>query len=80
MLYVYVLQSKKDSKLYIGFTKDLKGRYESHNAGKVESTKDRAPFELLYYEAYKEENLARRQELFYKTSQGRRVLKRRLGL
>ena len=51
MYYVYVLQSKKDMKLYTGFTKNLKLRFEQHQKGKVESTQDRRPFQLIYYEA-----------------------------
>lgn len=38
MYYVYVLLSKKDNKKYIGYTKNLKLRFELHNKGKVEST------------------------------------------
>lgn len=53
MQYVYVLKSKKDNKLYIGYTKDLKKRFSEHQSGKVASTKSRAPFELVYYESYK---------------------------
>lgn len=30
MFYTYVLQSEKDNKLYVGFTKDLKQRFEQH--------------------------------------------------
>ncbi len=41
MFYVYILESVKDDKLYIGFTKDLKKRFLKHNAGKVFSTKSR---------------------------------------
>ena len=51
MHYTYVLQSEKDMKFYTGFTKDLKLRFEQHNKGFVESTKDRRPLKLIYYEA-----------------------------
>ena len=78
MFYVYILQSKKDKKLYTGFSKNLKERIEQHKKGRVEITKNRLPVELVYYEAFKDERAARRQELFYKTGQGRRILKKRL--
>jgi len=55
MFYVYVLKSKKDNLLYTGSTKDLKHRFKLHNEGKVPSTKNRTPLELIYYEAYKSE-------------------------
>ena len=45
MLYTYVLQSEKDNKFYVGFTKNLKLRFEQHNKGLVESTKERIPFQ-----------------------------------
>lgn len=47
MYYVYVLLSKKDKKRYIGYTANLKLRFKLHQSGKVESTKDRRPFELI---------------------------------
>jgi putative endonuclease len=80
MFYVYILRSKKNSKLYVGFTKDLKNRLEKHNQKKVKSTKAGVPWKLLYYEACYNKNLARKTELFYKTSQGRRQIKKKLNL
>jgi putative endonuclease len=62
MFYVYILRSKKDDKLYIGSTNDLRKRLIEHNRGEVFSTKSRIPFELIYYEAYKEEGDARKRE------------------
>ncbi len=51
MYYTYVLQSDKDDRFYTGFTKDLKLRFERHGKGLVESTRDRRPLRLVYYEA-----------------------------
>lgn len=62
MYYVYILKSKKDKLLYTGSTNDLKKRFTLHNSGKVFSTKNRLPFELIYYEAYKAEKDARNRE------------------
>lgn len=39
MFYTYILLSKKDKKMYTGYTKNLKSRFEQHNKGLVESTK-----------------------------------------
>ncbi len=80
MHYVYVLKSIKSDKLYKGSTNNLRERLRSHNEGQVRSTKSGRPWELIYYEAHKTKNLARITELFYKTSQGRRQLKKKLGL
>ena len=62
MFYVYVIKSKKDSKLYIGFTNDLRKRLAEHNQGLNKSTKHRIPFILVYYEAYFSEKDARSRE------------------
>jgi len=52
MFFVYILKSKKDNKLYIGYTPDLRKRVKEHNLGFVNSTKSRKPLHLVYYEAY----------------------------
>jgi putative endonuclease len=51
MYYTYVLQSEKDNAFYLGFTKDLKLRFEQHAKGQVDSTKNRRPLNLVYHEA-----------------------------
>ena len=52
MYYVYVLQSLKDKKLYIGYTANLRRRLKEHKHGGSESTKKRLPFRLIFYEAF----------------------------
>ena len=78
MYYTYVLRSLKDGKFYVGFTKDLKLRFEQHNNGLVESTKPRRPLILIYYEACLDKNDATRREKYLKTYHGKMFLKRRL--
>ncbi|MDA3840711.1 MAG: GIY-YIG nuclease family protein [Patescibacteria group bacterium] len=78
MFYVYVLNSEKDGNRYTGFSSDLKKRIEDHQKGRIEITKNRRPLKLVYYEAFIDEKAARDQEIFYKTSQGRRILDKRL--
>jgi len=80
MFYVYFLKSKKDNKLYIGSTNDLRKRFEKHNKGMVVSTKLRKPFELIYYETYKSEKDARKRESNLKLrSRAFSQLKKRIG-
>ncbi len=79
MFYTYVLQSIKNSRLYTGSTEDLKNRLKDHNNGRVISTKPHLPWRLVYYEAHLTKILARKAEIFYKTGQGRRQLKKKLG-
>ena len=75
MHYVYVLQSEKDKKFYIGLTNNLKRRLEEHHQGKVSSTKGRRPLKLIFYEAYLNEKDAVRREDYLKTTSGKRALK-----
>ena len=76
--YTYVLKSKKDGNLYIGFSSNLKKRVAEHNAGLVTATKPRLPFELVYYEACQSKEKAVEREKMLKTGFGRNYLKRRI--
>jgi len=78
MFYTYVLRSDKDGRLYVGFTQDLKLRFEQHTTGRVDSTKDRRPLTLIYYEACISQADATHREKYLKTYNGRRFLHRRL--
>ena len=78
MYYTYVLQSEIDMKFYVGFTKDLKQRFDKHQKGFVGSTKDRRPLKLVYYEACLNRNDATKREKYFKTYHGRMFIKRRL--
>ena len=76
--YVYVLQSVNGNHLYIGYSADLKKRFQDHNRGLNISTKPYMPWQLIHYEAYLNEKDAKRREKYLKTSQGGRLLKRML--
>lgn len=76
--YTYVLRSKSDGNLYVGFTNDLKSRINKHNKGEVYATRDRRPLELVYYEACQNKANAIKREKYFKTGFGRRFLKERI--
>lgn len=76
--YTYVLRSEKDRKLYTGYTKDIKLRFEQHNKGLVDSTKDRRPLILIYFEACLSQEDALHREKYLKTYYGKMFLKNRL--
>lgn len=76
--YVYVLRSLTNGMLYHGLTTDLKMRCKGHNQGLVRSTKSYRPWQLIYCEAGLSSSDAERRERYFKTNQGRRLLKRRL--
>ncbi|MEW5805178.1 MAG: GIY-YIG nuclease family protein [Patescibacteria group bacterium] len=70
--YVYFLLLK-NNQVYTGLTKRLRERIEEHKRGKVKSTKHRRPISFIGYEAYQNENDARRRERFLKTTEGKRL-------
>jgi len=78
MYYTYVLLSEKDEKFYIGYSKDVKLRFEQHRKGLVDSTKNRRPLKLIYYEACMTQKDALRREKDFKTHYGRMFLHKRL--
>ena len=78
MYYTYVLHSEKDGWFYIGFSKDLKLRFEEHVNGRVDSTKHRRPLKLIYYEACLAQEDATKREKYFKRYNGRRFIHKRL--
>ena len=76
--YVYVLKSGKDKKFYTGYTNNLKLRFEQHRKGSVESTKNRRPLKLIYYESCLNQQDATHREKYLKTYHGKSFLRKRL--
>ena len=78
MYYTYVLKSELDGNFYVGFSENLKQRFEQHNKGYVESTKNRRPFILVYYEACVDKADAIHRERYFKTYHGKMFIRKRL--
>lgn len=72
--YVYILRNSSKNFIYIGYSENVKSRFESHNKGKVTSTKAYVPLELIHYEAYKNMEDAKRREKYLKSNKGRTTL------
>ncbi len=62
MFYVYIIKSMKNSQLYLGSTNDLRRRLAEHNSGLSSYTKKYMPYTLVYYEAYRNKDDARKRE------------------
>ncbi len=77
--YIYVLQSKKDKSLYIGYTTDIKQKLEEHNKGYNKSTKLNRPYRLIFYEAFIDKKDAENREVFLKSGWGWRSIKKLLN-
>ena len=78
MFYTYVLRSKQNGRLYTGYTKDLRKRFNEHNRKLSTYTSYRGPYELIYYEACHNELDARAREVYLKAGKGKLYLKARL--
>lgn len=74
--YVYVIQSKTDSRLYVGLSKDISKRVKAHNSGQVFSTKGFRPWKLVYQEEICERTEARKREKFLKHGSGKEFIKK----
>ena len=75
--YIYILQFKKDGKFYTGYTKNLKLRLKQHHKGRVESTKNRGQFKLIYFEGCLNQQDATHREKYLKTYLCKMFLKNR---
>ncbi|MBU0613364.1 GIY-YIG nuclease family protein [Patescibacteria group bacterium] len=78
MYFVYVLQSKKDFRLYYGFANNLDRRLKEHNNGSVTYTTPWRPWKLIYYEVYPNKKDALEREGYIKSGWGRRYIKKTL--
>ena len=76
--YVYVLRPLADGQFYVGLTSNLPDRLRMHNAGLVNSTKLRAPFELVHWEGCLNRSDGAQREKYLKSAWGKRYLKNRL--
>ena len=79
MFCIYVLKSQKNNKKYVGLTtKNVFLRLQEHNHGTNQWTRNNRPFSLVYYEEYTDESFAKKREKFFKSGNGREVLKKKL--
>jgi len=77
--YVYILRSVANGSWYIGCTSDLMRRLRLHQSRSVPATKGKGPWQLFYYEAYRDRNTAYTREQNLKQFGGAyRQLRRRL--
>jgi predicted GIY-YIG superfamily endonuclease len=75
VFYVYVLRNPKTGALYYGFSSDLKQRFAKH-----QDMRKHAGWELVYYEAYLNEQDARDHERMLKNyGAARGHLKKRIA-
>ena len=76
--YVYILKSELDNSFYTGYTNNIELRFEQHQKGQVESTRNRRPLKLIYFEACLNQQDATHREKYLKTHYGKMFIKNRL--
>ena len=59
---VYILESDKTNKFYVGHTDDLERRIGEHNGGESLSTKHGIPWKSIYQENFKTRSEAMKRE------------------
>lgn len=71
--FVYILNSQVEDWYYVGMSSNPQKRLNSHNLGKVRSTRARRPYKIIYTEKFETRESARRREKYYKTGFGKKV-------
>ena len=71
MFFVYILQSQKNGRLYIGHTDNIGRRVEEHNTGRGgKYTRQNRPWLLVHSESHPDRSSAMQQERYIKSTQG----------
>lgn len=73
---MYILQSEKDGRYYIGSTDDLGKRLARHNSGYSRYTKNRGPFKLVYKEEFASRSNAKKREYYIKSLKSRPAIEK----
>ena len=76
MGYLYILQSEKNQRYYIGSTGDLARRLVEHNSGKTKSLVNLLPMQLVFSKSYENLQEARAMENKLKKFKSRDILER----
>jgi len=72
--YVYILQSMKNKRYYIGVTNNTQRRIIEHNSGLVRSTAPHKPWILKRVEEFPDINTAYQRERFIKSKRSRKII------
>ena len=79
MFYAYVLKSINHDFVYKGHCENPEERLRQHNSGMTQSIRAYIPFKLIYKEVFPTREEAIAKEKYFKTSAGRRFLKKVLS-
>ncbi len=74
MSFVYILQSDKNKRYYIGSSSDIDRRLDEHNRGKVKATKSTLPFTMVFCQQFETLIEARRIESSLKKLKSKEII------
>ncbi len=72
--YVYILQSLKNSRFYIGSTADLNRRLQEHLSGRSTYTSFSLPLKLVFQQEYPTLTMARKIEFWLKRQKSKTLI------
>jgi putative endonuclease len=72
--HVYILQSEKTGRFYVGQTQDVQERLARHNEGRAAYTRAGRPWRLVYQEEHESRSAAVQRESELKAKPRRSVL------
>ena len=76
MFLVYILQSLKSGKYYVGHTDDLPFRFTQHNNGYSKSTKSGVPWKIVHTETFATRSEAVKREYEIKSKKSRKYIEK----
>jgi len=76
MYFLYILQSQKNGRYYIGSTNNLERRISEHNSGKTRSLKYIRPLNIVFKQEFSEALDAKRMEMKLKKFKNRSIIER----
>jgi putative endonuclease len=74
--FVYILQSEKSKKYYVGSTINLEMRLAQHNGGRVVSTKNKGPWLVVFHQEYQDVAHARQVEYKIKQKKSKKFIEK----
>jgi len=77
--FVYILQSERTGRFYVGQTEHLEERLSYHQANYSKSLRNHGPWKLVYQESFASRSEAVRRERYIKQQKDRRFLEWLVG-
>lgn len=78
--YVYIIQSRKNNRFYIGQTKDINDRLRRHNNGESLATKFGVPWKLIHLEKFNNRSEAMKREKYLKSLKNKEYLRKLINI